>query len=59
MGKFRLSDIGAAVRNTVPVLDATTYILDSTPESADRAENAAREMARRGCVRSALASRDR
>jgi anti-sigma regulatory factor (Ser/Thr protein kinase) len=47
MGKFQLSDIGSALRNAVPILDATTYILDSTPESADRAESAAREMARR------------
>ena len=51
MGKFQLSDIGSAVRNAVPVLDATTYILDSTPESADRAESAALEIARRAGLR--------
>ena len=51
MGQFRLSNVGSAVRNTVPVLDATTHILDSTAESAERAESAAREIARRSGLR--------
>jgi anti-sigma regulatory factor (Ser/Thr protein kinase) len=51
MGHFRSGDTGSAIRMAGPVLDSTTHIFDSTAESADRAESAALEIARRGGLR--------
>jgi hypothetical protein len=51
MEHFRPGDNESAIRLAGPVLDTTTHILDSTTGSADRAESAALEIARRGGLR--------
>jgi serine/threonine-protein kinase RsbW len=53
MGNIRLSVAESTARNTGPVLETKTRILDSTLESIDCAESAALEVARRGGCREA------
>jgi anti-sigma regulatory factor (Ser/Thr protein kinase) len=48
MGHCRSGNTGSAIRIAGPVLDTTTHVLDLTAESADCAESAALEIARRG-----------
>ena len=51
MGHSRLSAVESTAKNTGPVLETKTPILDSTLESIDCAESAALEVARRGGIR--------
>jgi serine/threonine-protein kinase RsbW len=53
MGNIRLSVAESTARNTGPVLETKTRVLDSTLESIDCAESAALEVARRAGLREA------
>jgi serine/threonine-protein kinase RsbW len=53
MGHIRLSVVESTAKNTGPVLETKTRILNSTLESIDCAERAALEVARRGGIREA------
>jgi serine/threonine-protein kinase RsbW len=48
MGHIHLSNVRSTVRNTSPILETKTRIMDSTLESIDSSESAVLEVARRG-----------
>jgi serine/threonine-protein kinase RsbW len=51
MGHIHLSNVGSTVRNTGPILETKTRILDSTLEGIDSSESAVLEVATRGGFR--------